>query len=77
MDMKEQVVDTKEELERFRKDFNDICDEIGKKIVGHKDVIERVLIAFFADGHVLLEGVPGLGKTSLVKSLSSALGFEF
>lgn len=77
MDMKEQVVDTKEEIERFRKDFNDIRDEIGKKIVGHKDVIEKVLIAFFSDGHVLLEGVPGLGKTSLVKSLSSALGFGF
>jgi MoxR-like ATPase len=51
--------------------------EIKKVIVGHEDVIRKVLIAFFAGGHVLLEGVPGLGKTLLVKSLSSALGLSF
>jgi MoxR-like ATPase len=69
--------DIKVEIEKFRKDFNVISEEIGKVIVGHKDVIETVLIAFFANGHVLLEGVPGLGKTLLVKSLSKALGFDF
>ncbi|MFQ5964656.1 MAG: AAA family ATPase [Candidatus Scalinduaceae bacterium] len=67
----------KEEIEEFKKDFNYLSEEIGKKIVGHKDIIETVLIAFFANGHVLLEGVPGLGKTLLVKSLSKALGFDF
>ena len=46
-------------------------------IVGHDDLIRKVLIAFFAGGHVLLEGVPGLGKTLLVKSLSRALGVSF
>jgi len=77
MSENEQAIDTREEIERFKKDFYDISDEIGKKIVGHKDILEMVLIAFFADGHVLLEGVPGLGKTLLVKSLSKALGFDF
>jgi len=42
-----------------------------------KVIVEQVLIAFFAKGHVLLEGVPGMGKTLLVKSLSKALGFDF
>jgi MoxR-like ATPase len=45
--------------------------------VGHDDLIRKILIAFFAGGHVLLEGVPGLGKTLLVKSLSKALGMSF
>ena len=52
-------------------------DEIGKVIVGQTDIIDQVLISFFSRGHVLLEGVPGLGKTLLVKSLSKALGFDF
>ncbi len=72
-----EIDDIKVETERFRRDFNDISEEIGKVIVGHRDIIETVLIAFFANGHVLLEGVPGLGKTLLVKSLSRALGFDF
>lgn len=51
--------------------------EVKKVIVGHADVIRKVLVAFFAGGHVLLEGVPGLGKTLLIKSLSRALGLSF
>src|SRR5262249_46033578 len=51
--------------------------QVRKVIVGHDDVIRQVLIAFFAGGHVLLEGVPGLGKTLLVKSLSHVLGVSF
>ena len=77
IEKKEEVIGTKEEIERFKRDFNDLSEEIGKEIVGHTDIIEAVLIAFFANGHVLLEGVPGLGKTLLVKSLSKVLGFDF
>lgn len=73
----DEVSDTKKEVDRFKKDFNSITEEIGKVIVGNKDIVEKILIAFFAKGHVLLEGVPGLGKTLLVKSLSRALGFDF
>jgi MoxR-like ATPase len=63
--------------EDFQKVFKRLEAEVRKVIVGHDDVIRQVLIAFFAGGHVLLEGVPGLGKTLLVKSLSHALGVSF
>jgi MoxR-like ATPase len=65
------------EPEQFREIFKRLEAEVRKTIVGHDDVIRKVLIAFFAGGHVLLEGVPGLGKTLLVKSLSHALGLSF
>lgn len=66
-----------EEIERFKEDFTSIAVEISKVIVGYQDIIQNILIAFFANGHVLLEGVPGLGKTLLVKTFSQAMGFEF
>ena len=65
------------EPEKFQEVFTGLAREVRKVIVGHDDVIRKVLIAFFAGGHVLLEGVPGLGKTLLVKSLSHALGISF
>jgi MoxR-like ATPase len=65
------------EPEQFRKVFQNLEAEVQKVIVGHNDVIRKVLVAFFAGGHILLEGVPGLGKTLLVKSLSQALGMTF
>ncbi len=65
------------EPERFQETFKRLESEIQKVIVGHDEVIRKVLIAFFAGGHILLEGVPGLGKTLLVKSLSHALGMSF
>ena len=65
------------EPEQFHEVFSSLELEVKKVIVGHDDVIRKVLIAFFAGGHVLLEGVPGLGKTLLVKSLSRALGLSF
>ncbi len=51
--------------------------EIAKAVIGQEDVIERLLIALLANGHVLLEGMPGLAKTLLVKSLGTALGVQF
>jgi MoxR-like ATPase len=61
----------------FKAIFGRIEAEIKEVIVGHADIIRKVLLAFFAGGHVLLEGAPGLGKTLLVKSLSRALGLSF
>jgi len=66
------------ELERFRADFDALRAEIGKVIVGQEDVIEGVLIALMAGGHVLLEGLPGTGKTVLAQTLADVvdLGFQ-
>jgi len=61
----------------FREMFEALRGEIGKVIVGHQDIVDDVLISLFSGGHVLLEGVPGLGKTLLVRTLSSAFSLEF
>ena len=61
----------------FRDMFAKLHGEISRVIVGHDDIIDNTLICLFCGGHVLLEGVPGLGKTLLVRTLSSALSLEF
>ena len=63
--------------EEFRHKFTALRDEIGKAIVGHKDVVEGVLTALFTGGHVLIEGVPGLGKTYLIRTLAQAVDLEY
>jgi MoxR-like ATPase len=57
--------------------LNALRRQIERRIVGHRDVIEGILACLLCSGHVLLEGVPGLGKTLLVKTLSDALHLEF
>src|SRR5213595_4208066 len=57
--------------------FETLRAEVEKVIVGHREIINHVLIGMFAGGHVLLEGVPGLGKTLLVKTLSESLELSF
>ena len=52
-------------------------DEISKAVIGQDAVVERMLVALLANGHVLLEGMPGLAKTLLIKSLGTALGVQF
>ena len=69
--------DVQRQCSEFRRMFESLCGEIGKVIVGHEDIVQSVLACMFCDGHVLLEGVPGLGKTLLVRTLSSALSLEF
>jgi MoxR-like ATPase len=66
-----------EQLEGFRKDFDALRREIGKVVVGQREVIDGVLTAVVAGGHVLLEGVPGLGKTVLVGALAKVLRISF
>lgn len=61
----------------FREVFARLRAEVGKAMVGQDEVVQLTLMALFADGHVLLEGVPGLGKTLLVRTLGSALNLPF
>jgi MoxR-like ATPase len=61
----------------FQEDFVRLHAEISKVIVGNETVIEEVLITLFSGGHCLLEGVPGLGKTLLISTLSKALDLRF
>jgi MoxR-like ATPase len=65
------------QLDAFRKDYQTLRSEIGKVIVGQDEIVSGVLIALIAGGHVLLEGVPGLGKTLLVRTLADALRLKF
>ena len=61
----------------FREVFQKLREEIGKVMVGHREIIDGVLTVIFAGGNCLLEGVPGLGKTLLVRTLAQALDLRF
>jgi MoxR-like ATPase len=61
----------------FRDAFAAVRREIAKVVVGHTDAIDTILTSFFAGGHVLIEGVPGIGKTLIVRSLAEALNLTF
>ncbi len=61
----------------FGEKFQRASGEVSRALIGQEDVIEHVLIAIFARGHVLIEGVPGLGKTLLVRALSHVVGAGF
>ena len=67
----------RQRLDEFRADFERLRDEVGKVIVGHLGILDDTLIALIAGGHVLLEGVPGLGKTLTVRTLADALHLKF
>ena len=64
-------------VDRATRDLSRVREEIGKAIVGQTDVIDGVLICLVAGGHVLLEGVPGLGKTTLLRTLSRVLELRY
>ena len=68
---------TEERAEQFRTVFSALMREIAKTVVGHTEIVRGVLTCLFSGGHVLLEGVPGLGKTLLVKTLSGGLDLHF
>ncbi|HEY2412305.1 MAG TPA: MoxR family ATPase [Pirellulaceae bacterium] len=63
--------------EEFRKRYASVKEQIGRVIVGHDDIVHGVLTSMFIGGHCLLEGVPGLGKTLLVRTLAEALHLKF
>ena len=66
-----------ERAEMFRHIFSSLTREIGKVVVGHAEIVRGVLTCLFCGGHALLEGVPGLGKTLLVRTLAESLDLRF
>jgi MoxR-like ATPase len=72
-----QALSLQEQAEQFRQRFLAVQEQIQQVIVGHEEVVEGVLTCLFIGGHCLLEGVPGLGKTLLVRTLAEALDLPF
>ena len=66
-----------QQYQEFRETFLKIQDEVSKRIVGQKEIIEGVLICLMTGGHALLEGVPGLGKALLIRTLHEVLELGF
>src|SRR5512135_489889 len=77
MTSRNEAMNTEDQIQTFRQAYAAVRAEIGKVIVGQDAVVDGTLIALFAGGHVLLEGVPGLGKTLLVRTLGEALELPF
>ena len=75
--MTDTTSDLQAEAQQFRTEFQTIRDGVGQVIVGQERVVEATLTAILCGGNVLLEGVPGLGKTELVKALSRVLQLDF
>jgi len=69
--------DGKRAAEWFRQTYTALRAQVGRVVVGQEEVVENTLVAVFAGGHALLEGVPGLGKTLLVRTIAQALRLEF
>ncbi|MFH2028633.1 MAG: MoxR family ATPase [Nanoarchaeota archaeon] len=63
--------------EQYSKQLNKILDEVKKVIVGQQEILDKLLISLIADGHILLEGVPGLAKTLMIKTLSDTIHTKF
>src|SRR5712672_1755319 len=75
--MEQGIAAINEQVKRESEFIRQLTGEIGKVIVGQKYLVERLLVVLLADGHVLLEGVPGLAKTLSVKTLSAAIQTSF
>src|SRR6266849_913857 len=71
------VSDLERQMDSFQSEFRRVHREISKVIVGYSDVIDDILMTVLGKGHVLLEGVPGLGKTKLIQTLADALHLNF
>ncbi|MCC6572467.1 MAG: MoxR family ATPase [Planctomycetes bacterium] len=70
-------MDIEKQAAEFKTAVARLTAEVGKVIVGHKEVVEKTIVGFISGGHILLEGVPGLGKTLLVRTLAEAVSVKF
>jgi MoxR-like ATPase len=77
MDNSQTLGDIKKKVESYVNKFNVLKAEIARVIVGQREIVEGMLLALMAGGHVLLEGVPGLGKTLLVRTIAETMGLDF
>ena len=75
--MNQDIEKVEQELNQLVGKINQLKKEIGKVIVGQKEVIDQIIITFLAGGHALLEGVPGLAKTLMIRTLSQAMDLKF
>jgi MoxR-like ATPase len=73
----EPVAEMEKRIESARRSFNEVKAEMARVIVGHEELIEQVFIALVCGGHCLLEGVPGLGKTLMVRRMGEILSLSF
>ena len=69
--------EVEERLRQFRETYGRIMTEVRRVIVGHQEVLEGVMLCLLTEGHAILEGVPGIGKTLLVRTLAEALDLKF
>jgi MoxR-like ATPase len=74
--MSDSLVISKEEVKEFLVNFNKLKKEISKVVIGHEDLTENIIVCLLSKGHALIEGVPGLGKTHLIKTLGTVLGLK-
>jgi len=70
-------IDNVRNIEKLKETFSNITKEISKVIVGQEDVIEQILIAILSDSNALLESYPGLGKTTMIKTIASVMDLQF
>jgi MoxR-like ATPase len=70
-------INIKERCREYQKNINHIVDTVGEVFIGQEEVVQQAVVALIANGHVLIEGVPGLGKTLLVKTIADSLDVSF
>ncbi len=75
--MNKEIEELNKKAEKYSKRIKQVHSEISKIIVGQENIIEKLLVALISEGHVLIEGVPGLAKTLMVKTLSECLNCDF
>lgn len=72
-----EITELNEKISKESEFIDTLLAEIGKVIVGQKDMVERLVIGLLGNGHILLEGVPGLAKTLAINSLANAMDAKF